>query len=566
MTIKALFVAPYAAMENLIDECREQQKELDLTIRIGNLQEGVSLARQAEAEGFDVIISRGGTAKLIGEAVEIPVIDVHVSGYDMLRVLTLANDFPRKKAIVGFPAITGGAKAIIDLLDIPIDMFTIHDEDETEALLRRLKQDGYELIMGDVVTFETASRLGLLGILIQSGRESIFDAFTEAKTVSRWLSQSRQEIDRFKGILQATAEDVMVLSEQGDVVYEQWQDFSSRTIPDIRFEKGTPEDGGANREVVHVANSDGQTVKVIKTKIMINGTAYLVCEFFRQPIHQTALDKVKVHMQPAPLIIHQSEAMNTCLTMINRCLSYDLFVFIGERGTGKDMLARYVHVQKNHGEGLYASVKASDLMDLGPEEIDTEIRTLYIHAFDRVEDGSVKVYWRMIEALKERGITLIFAMTEEQPFGENRIYDDEMIRIHIPALANRNEDLKELVTSFLLHFSQTLGTSAIRMTEKGLNLLAEYSWPGNVSELKALLQEAVILEKGYVIEHPLIERLLNRKGMETGGTSSGLLRGTLEQIEKKIIEKVLEEEGFNQTKAAKRLQINRSTLWRKLKD
>ncbi|GIP29009.1 sigma-54-dependent Fis family transcriptional regulator [Paenibacillus sp. J23TS9] len=566
MKIKALFVAPYAAMENLIEECREEEHELDLQILIGNLQEGVKLAKQAKAEGFNVIISRGGTAKRISEEVDIPVIDVHVSGYDMLRVLTLANDFPRKKAIVGFPAITGGAKAIIDLLDIPIDMFTIHDEDETEALLRKLKQEGYQLIMGDVVTFETASRLGLLGILIQSGRESIFDAFKEAKTVSRWMTKSRLEIDRLKGILHTTARDVMVLSEQGDVVYEQWTDFSFRPVAEIPFEKDVIQGGSSGPEIIHTADQNGQPIKLITTRMVIHESPYLVCEFSRYPVHQAAHEKVKILMQPAPLIIHQSEAMNTCLTMIHRSLSYSQFIFIGGRGTGKKMLARYVHDQKFHGEGLFASVKAADLLSMSPEEIDAEIRTLYIHSFGPSDDELKNVRSQTIDALKGRGVTLIFSMTEEHPFGENRIYEDEMIRIHIPDLAERKEDLRELVTSSLLHFSQTLGTSAIRITEKGLALLADYRWPGNISELKALLQEAVILEKGYVIEHPLIERLLNRKGVETAVISSGLLSGSLEQIEKRIIEKVLEEEGFNQTKAAKRLNINRSTLWRKLKD
>lgn len=565
MTIKALFVAPYAAMENLIEECREQESALDLTIRTGNLQEGVMLAKQAEAEGFDCIISRGGTAKLISEAVEIPVIDVRVSGYDMLRVLTLANDFPRKKAIVGFPAITAGAKAIIDLLDIPIDMFTIRDESETEALLRQLKEEGYQLIMGDVVTFETASRLGLLGILIQSGRESIFDAFKEAAMVSRWLSKSRRENERLKGILRAAASDLMVLSENGDVVYEQWKAFGARPELDIPVVAGASDPGRTNRELIHAADRDGQPVKVVKTRIATGESAYFLYEYFKQPIRRETEEKLRIHTEPAPLIIHQSEAMNTCLTMMSRSLAYDRFIFIGGKGTGKRMLARHLHELKTQGIGYFASVKAADLLELSLQEIPEEIRTVCVHAFDRLPGGWEEVQWQKIEELKQRGITLVFAMTEAEAFGENRIYEDGIIHVHVPALAERKEDLKELVTAFLLHFSQTLGTSAIRMTEKGLERLAGYSWPGNVSELKALLQEAVISEKGYVIEHSLIEQLLSRKGAEPA-VSSDLLHGTLDQIEKKIIEKVLEEEGFNQTKAAKRLQINRSTLWRKLKN
>ena len=101
-----------------------------------------------------MIISRGGTAKLIEPEVRIPVIDVHVSGYDTSRVLTLANHFPGRKAIVGFSNITLGAKAITDVLDIEVDVFTVEKAEEVDRSLEDLKAKGFELIMGDVVTIE----------------------------------------------------------------------------------------------------------------------------------------------------------------------------------------------------------------------------------------------------------------------------------------------------------------------------------------------------------------------------------------------------------------------------
>ncbi|MCM3001009.1 PrpR N-terminal domain-containing protein [Paenibacillus cellulositrophicus] len=564
MRIKALFIAPYAAMENLIETCRAEEKDLDLQIRVGNLQEGVAIAKQAEAEGVDVIISRGGTAKLIGEAVDIPVVDVHVSGYDMLRVLTLANDFPRKKAIVGFPAITLGAKAIIDLLEIPIDIFTIHDEDETESLLRKLKEEGYQLIMGDVVTFETASRLGLVGILIQSGREAIFDAFQEAKTVSRWMMKNRLEIERLKAVLQVTAGDVMVLAENGQVVYEQWKHFDSRPVPHVGWDHHAFRETAAVRETSHASDAEGRPLKIVKTRVTVENGAYLVCEFSRVHMNSPAEAVLQVKTGTPPLIIHQSEAMDACLSMIDRCLSAPRFVLIGPRGAGKELIARYIHDRKFGGEGLLASVQAADMLALEPDEVDAEIKTLHIHALDMMDSSLRAELWRRMDAFQGKGITLIFSMVEEQHLWG--AYEDGIVRIHVPALAERKEDIRELVTSFLLYFNQTQGTSAIKMTDKGLALLMDYSWPGNVSELRALLQEAVLLEKGYVIEHALIEQLLQRKGEAAGVIGGELLNGTLEQIEKAIIEKVLEQEGFNQTKAAKRLNINRSTLWRKLKD
>ncbi|MFD1862139.1 helix-turn-helix domain-containing protein [Planococcus chinensis] len=89
----------------------------------------------------------------------------------------------------------------------------------------------------------------------------------------------------------------------------------------------------------------------------------------------------------------------------------------------------------------------------------------------------------------------------------------------------------------------------------------------NLSSLKKYLKQLALLEKGFVIEKGTLQQLPARK--ETGiqvGVLQFSANETLKEIERKLIEQVLEEEDFNQTKAAKRLGINRATLWRKLKE
>lgn len=563
MRIKVLFVAPYAAMVNLIEECHKDEQELDLQIKVGNLYEGVELAKRAESQGFDVIISRGGTAKLIGEAVEIPVIDVHVSGYDMLRVLTLANDFPRKKAIVGFSNITLGAKAIIDILDISIDIFTIESGSETEPLLQQLKREGYDLIMGDVVTFETVSQIGgILGILIQSGREAIIDAFKEAKTVSRWLKKGKRETDQLKAVLKVIAPDCMVMSESGEVVYEQWINFPNRPLKDDQIaSRHDVED----KIMTHVAVYQGEPLKVVITKIFVNNSSYLIHEVFRIKRNSSLNEKLEISEVSTPVIIHQSKVMKLCLTLINRCRSFTKFILFGKRGTAKEYIAKYIHYQKFSINGLFASIKACDLVDVSPDMVDTDIKTFYIHSMEQVDDKAKDGLLEKIKTLHAMGITIILDMVNEQTTWGNIIYRDDIIHIPIPALKERQEDIRELVTAFIVHYHQTFGTSAIKIKEDGLALLEEYGWPGDVEELKALLKNAVLMEKGYVIEKELIEGLLNRKKFIGEQVQSNIFTGSLEEIEKKIIEYVLKEENFNQTKTANRLNINRATLWRKLK-
>ncbi|MDA6963103.1 PrpR N-terminal domain-containing protein, partial [Escherichia coli] len=82
MKIKTLFIAPYPAMLPLIKECRKEEKDLDIKIATGNLGQALPHVKNAESEGIDMIISRGGTAKLVQQETNIPVIDIQVSGYD----------------------------------------------------------------------------------------------------------------------------------------------------------------------------------------------------------------------------------------------------------------------------------------------------------------------------------------------------------------------------------------------------------------------------------------------------------------------------------------------------
>ncbi|MEW9033857.1 MAG: PrpR N-terminal domain-containing protein, partial [Planifilum fimeticola] len=120
MRVKAFGIAPYAGLKRLMEELAKEDPEMDLVVEQGDLEEGVDIARQAEKEGYELVISRGGTASLIREAVSIPVAEIPVSGYDMLRVLTLLKDYRGEVAIVGFPNITRGAAVICDLLNLPV--------------------------------------------------------------------------------------------------------------------------------------------------------------------------------------------------------------------------------------------------------------------------------------------------------------------------------------------------------------------------------------------------------------------------------------------------------------
>lgn len=126
------------------------------------------------------------------------------------------------------------------------------------------------------------------------------------------------------------------------------------------------------------------------------------------------------------------------------------------------------------------------------------------------------------------------------------------------------EDMSRL---FIAEFNSAYGTQVVGLAPEVMDAFHKQTFRENVRQFKRLLEELVLTVKsGYITlaeAAPQLDRLSNENKEES---LKGYLEGTLEDIERRIIQAVLQEENMNQSKAAKRLNINRTTLWRKLKE
>ena len=105
--LKALVIAPYERMRTPLMQAAEAfEGRLALDVQIGDLEDGAALAQQLDLSGYDVIISRGGTTELIRPLVELPVVDIAITPYDVLKTLRLAAGHHERYAVVGYPNIT----------------------------------------------------------------------------------------------------------------------------------------------------------------------------------------------------------------------------------------------------------------------------------------------------------------------------------------------------------------------------------------------------------------------------------------------------------------------------
>ena len=154
--IRILAIAPYEAMASALVRCAESFPDIQMDVFTGDLEEGVEILKTVDLSAYDAVLSRGGTANLIQQAVEIPVIEIPVQVYDILHTINLAKNYTEQLAVVGFPGVTGNAHTLCNLLGLEIMIETVRSSEELPAALERIRARGISTVICDVVSHRVA--------------------------------------------------------------------------------------------------------------------------------------------------------------------------------------------------------------------------------------------------------------------------------------------------------------------------------------------------------------------------------------------------------------------------
>jgi DNA-binding NtrC family response regulator len=302
-------------------------------------------------------------------------------------------------------------------------------------------------------------------------------------------------------------------------------------------------------------------------------------------------------------VVSQSEALIDCYRLVERVANTRCGVFVtGEAGVGKGLLARAVHHASARRDKPLVVLEC-DSFDV--DQIETEIfgvsstsesprveqahgGTLLLDNVSRlpvaVQERLVRVveqgeYYVVGESSPRRVDVRLVATTELKPdelVASGALREDlyerlNVIQITVPALSERTDDIPLLVHHFLRKSQRKLNRDNIHGVSRATaQLLMEYDWPENVSELEAAIERAVVLCTSDVLEpKDLPARIC---GLGTNGKvvarlpAAGIdLRGAVESFENQLIRQALERTGWNKKQAAALLGINRTTLIEMLK-
>jgi two-component system NtrC family response regulator len=305
-------------------------------------------------------------------------------------------------------------------------------------------------------------------------------------------------------------------------------------------------------------------------------------------------------------IISQSPAMEEVLSVASRAAESKATVLItGENGTGKEVLAKAIHYASprkdkpfipvnipalsenlveselfGHEKGAFTgadktrkgrfeianggTIFLDEIGDMTPNTQVKLLRTLQEHIIERVGGTeSIEIDVRILAATNQD----LEKKIEEGIFREDLFYRLNIVRIHLPALSDRREDILPLIEYFLHKFGEENIKEHMEISKEATDKLLKYYYPGNVRELENIIERAVVLSRSNVITESDLSMKVT--GLKNEGDlhlpEGGTLVEQVEALEKKLIYDALAEVNGNQTRAGKLLGLTERNLRYKLK-
>ncbi|MDD2390160.1 MAG: sigma-54 dependent transcriptional regulator [Desulfobacterales bacterium] len=319
----------------------------------------------------------------------------------------------------------------------------------------------------------------------------------------------------------------------------------------------------------------------------------------KQELHKAVLDR-KPHAVPDSYgILGKSKPVRKVLKDIKKASESTATVLVsGESGTGKELVARAVHYSSTQASAPFVPVNCGAIPEkLLESELFGYVKGAFTGAnesragffqtadggtifLDEVNEMSPAMQVKLLRVLQDRQVLMIGArkackvdirivassnkdlrsLVEKGTFREDLFFRLNVISIRVPPLRERREDIALLISHFAAGFADELGKPVPAFSDETLQVLLNYSWPGNIRELENLIQRLVVMTEGNVIRIPDLPAIMRFSAI----SPSAPFRSLAEE-EASYIRMVLASVGGNKSRAAKILRIDRKTLRDKLK-
>lgn len=639
MQAPILIVAPFGQLaediELVIAEQFPEKKKLFRVVE-ADLEDARKLLEKNTSDAIKVIVSRGGTARLLASVSDLPVVRIQVSVMDVMQAVLQASDrgTVHKIGISGFDNMVYGCEEIEKILGMHFVEYVIRDEKEAEGKVQAALQEGVDVLVGDAVSVRVAKKYGLKAKVIESGKQAILQALQEAVLISRVVQQDEVKSRMLSSVINKSQDGIVAVDGDNKIIL--FNPEAELIFHRVRYEvMGKPLEefcsnltGKQLREAGEIMTDIYGKQMLVKVSFIQNGSSSFMIYTLQQVSEVQRLEQsirkklmakgltAKYHMED---VIGRSRA---CQNMKNKAARYALtdstILITGESGTGKEMLVQGIHNMSQRAAGPFVAVNCAAL----PENLlESELFGYVDGAFtgarkggrqgvfemahggtlflDEIGEMPISLQSRLLRVLQEREVmplgsesiipidVRVIAATNQNladmvaqgTFRQDLYYRLNILRIHMPTLSERREDIPLLARS-MVRKMQKLNPQLTSLTDSAAEFLQRLPWPGNIRQLSNMIERIMLLTDGTEIDRQDVQ-MACEDDIEIRSLPHGVQQASpakpaepeeerneghvLRNVEEETMYRILQEEDYNYSRAAKRLGIHRTTLWRKMK-
>ncbi len=584
-------------------------------IRIGTLEEAIPVGRDLESRGIEVIICRNGTAAILREGLSVPVISIPLlSTFDLVDDISEAAKYGRSIGISIYGKPLPGTEVLENLLQVKIKQVVYHDSRSLRDGIHRAKKGGMEVYVGGNFASQVCREIGIPCVLFSSSAESIASAMGEAKVVAAIRREEKAKTKRIEAVLSSVSEGMIAIDKSGTVT------IFNRVAEDILEVKGAV-GANINLLVPQLGLCDVlKTGKPSLQRLQRIGEVQIIANLVPVCLEEEVIGAIASFTDVSKVmraeqkvrrsytkgfiakytmadIVYESASMKRLIEQAGQFARSDSTILLtGESGTGKELVAHSIHNLNSRKEGPFVAVNCSAL----PENLlESELFGHEEGAFTGARKGgkpglfelahkgtifldeagsiSEAVQSRLLRVLQQKEVmriggdriipvdVRIIAATNRdllRAVRDGRMRMDlyfrlNILRIHIPPLRERKEDIPILVKSIFDSYTKAYGKGIDPIPPGLLKKFLDYSWPGNIRELQNFIEKFVLM-----VERPGDYRGVLDTLFDECTTTEKALYGEAAEADRKVM---FLEPSYKREEVAKSMGISRTTLWRRLK-
>ncbi|MBI4804376.1 MAG: sigma 54-interacting transcriptional regulator [Desulfovibrio sp.] len=611
-------IAFVALHTKMLEQARDVLKvhHPDVRLAKGLMGEAVGVVRKLAADGVEVVISRGATAKIIeGALPDISVVDISSGGMDLIKALYEATHKTDRIAVVAFPYMTGGVKEMGRMFGVDIGVYELFREEDIGPQIIKARDEGAAIVVGGFIMAQVAKELGVPCQPVETGPRSILSAVEEARRIAHARAVEKTKSSLMRAVLTSTDNGIVAVDRDGTVtVFNPMAgrmlrlteaDALGRPIADVWPRLGLD-------KVLDTGKGDaGQIERVFDQEIMCNKAAITVrgvtvgavatfhdvrqIQKMEATVRKSILASGHVATVRFKDILGTSEILRQAISMGIDFAQYDATVLVrGETGTGKELFAQSIHNASDRSAGPFVAVNCAALPgQLLESELFGYVQGAFTGAsqkgkpglfelahggtifLDEIAEMDAGIQGKLLRVLQEKKVmrlgsdqvipvdVRVVAATNRSltelvhsgAFRSDLYYRLNVLRLKLPPLRQRLQDIPILAEHFLA-MAQTRGQGHV-LSAAALQELKRHAWPGNVRELQNVMARVAAMLKEGEISGSLIRQLLEDSPV------SPVLCSMPNEGEQ--IGQALAETRGRVGEAAKLLGVSRSTLWRRMR-